>query len=138
VSAGGWNSQPTIGSAPAVGARMASRCPGRARPAQLDAGPVSPCSTKSMSSSQASRRSSRRVNVRMGGRSSSGIARYSAYQSSPSGTTGSVCPASGKNSLTRWSWPALTVPASSGPPSVTRRRCGDRSLVRTTSARNSE
>lgn len=47
VPAGGWNSTPPLSSA--TGARIETLSPGRARAAQREAGPRSPCSAKSTS-----------------------------------------------------------------------------------------
>ena len=99
--------------------------------AQVEAGPVRPCSAKSMSSSASAGRNARTVYVRITTRSSAGIASQAGYQS-PDGSTSSVRPGGGRKSLIRWSGPAVTAPASRGPVKVIRRRCGLRSRTAVT------
>ncbi|GAA1410254.1 hypothetical protein GCM10009639_61090 [Kitasatospora putterlickiae] len=103
---------------------MPSRSPGRARAAQALAGPVSPCSTKSISSSAVPGRRRRRVRLRIHGRSASGMARYAWYQPMASsvapGSTGASWPGRGKQSLTCWSGEVPTLASRSSAWKVTR------------------
>src|SRR5882757_2608 len=132
ASSGRQKSTPPLSST--SGARMANRSPGTARCAQREAGPRSPCSAKSMSSSAGSCRTSRTVYVRMTPRVAGSSARHRPYQSRSrtSGSTGACWPGCGRNSLNRWSRPPVTTRASSSPPRTTRIRDGESRSVRAT------
>jgi hypothetical protein len=79
------------------------------------------------------------VYVRIGGRTSSGIARYVRYQdmtSEPvSGSTGASCPGSGKNTLTYWSGAPAGTSRKLSAAKVARTMCGVTGRIALTRAR---